>query len=179
MWVNHWVVFPRMNDLPCFAVLTVDRCSVFYTCFVCVCVCVIVLVEGKKWNERACRYKSNLLAVVVSSSKNQLWISANKVTKLEEWLLTPPVYSLRRTHAYDELPFAETSRAEQVLQTVTVCFGSLQICHYCVIKNFAHIISHNPHSLETRCLLADLVELRKQHTQWQKVSHCSLFNITT
>jgi hypothetical protein len=39
-------------------------------------------------------------------------ISANKVDKLEEWLLAPPVCSLRRTHAYDELPFAEPSRAE-------------------------------------------------------------------
>jgi hypothetical protein len=45
-------------------------------------------------------------------------ISANKVNKLEERLLAPPVYSLRRTHAYDKLPFAEPSWAEQ-LGTVT------------------------------------------------------------
>jgi hypothetical protein len=44
--------------------------------------------------------------------------SANKVTKLEERPLTHPVYSLRKTHAYDELPFAEQNRAVQALQTV-------------------------------------------------------------
>jgi hypothetical protein len=52
--------------------------------------------------------------------KSPLEFSANKVTKLEEWLLTPPVYSLRKTHAYDELLFAEPSEAEQVLQAVTL-----------------------------------------------------------
>jgi hypothetical protein len=36
----------------------------------------------------------------------------NKVNKSEEWLLAPPVYSLRGTHACGELPFAEPSRAE-------------------------------------------------------------------
>jgi hypothetical protein len=54
-------------------------------------------------------------------------ISANKVTKLEERLLTPPVYSLRKTHAYDELPFAEPSGAEQVLQTVTT---GIVVCEF-------------------------------------------------
>jgi hypothetical protein len=91
-------------------------------CFVLVCVCVTVLVEGKGWNERACRYKSNLLAVVLSSSKNQLWISANKVTKLEERLLNPPVHSLRRTHAYYGLPFAGT---ESGRTSATDCYNCL------------------------------------------------------
>jgi hypothetical protein len=49
---------------------------------------------------------------VVCSSKHQCKNSANKVNKLEEWRLAPPVYSLRGTHAYDELPFAEPGRAE-------------------------------------------------------------------
>jgi hypothetical protein len=53
-----------------------------------------------------------VLAVMVRSSKHQCKISANKVNKLEEWLLAPPVYSLRGTHACDEVPFAEPSRAE-------------------------------------------------------------------
>jgi hypothetical protein len=47
-------------------------------------------------------------------------ISANIVNKLEEWLLAPPVYSLRRTDAYNELPFAEPSRAEHTRDGYTV-----------------------------------------------------------
>jgi hypothetical protein len=133
MWVDHWVVFPRMNDFPCFAVLAVDRCSVFYTWFsVWGCYC---RREGMK---RTSMQIQVILAVVLSSSKHQLWISANKVTKLEERLLTPPVYSLRRTNGYDELPFAEPSRAEQVLQTVT-----LPIECYVTSKKIEELRIHN------------------------------------
>jgi hypothetical protein len=72
----------------------------------------VVLGEGKA--ERTGmqdRSETNLL-VLVCSRKHQCKNFANKVNKLEEWLLAPPVYSLRGTHAYGELLFAEPSRAE-------------------------------------------------------------------
>jgi hypothetical protein len=68
-------------------------------------------VAGERTSMRD-RSEANLLLWSVRASisvKN----FANKVNKLEEWLLAPPVYSLRGTHAYGELPFAEPSRAEQ------------------------------------------------------------------
>jgi hypothetical protein len=97
MWVEHeWIL--------CLA-QAVDGCAGFI--FVNVRV---VLREGRT-NEHAGQREFNLQlwSVRVSISVK---ISANKANKLEEWLLAPPVYSLRGTHAYDELPFAEPSRAE-------------------------------------------------------------------
>jgi hypothetical protein len=49
---------------------------------------------------------------VFCSSKHRRKNSAKKVNQLEECLLAPPVFTLRGTHAYGELPFAEPSRAE-------------------------------------------------------------------
>jgi hypothetical protein len=48
---------------------------------------------------------------------------ANKVAELEEWLLAPPVYSLRGTHAYGELLFAEPSRAEQTRDGYNILYA--------------------------------------------------------
>jgi hypothetical protein len=76
--------------------LAVGGCSVF------IVLCACVSERRKAGNERACRTKRSLLVVVelwsvrVSISVRKF---ANKVTKLEEWLLAPPVYSLRGTHA--------------------------------------------------------------------------------
>jgi hypothetical protein len=61
------------------------------------------------------------------------------VNKLEEWLLAPPVYSLRRTHAYDELQFAETSRAEHTRDGYSMydlCWAKCY-CNRTLSKDFA------------------------------------------
>jgi hypothetical protein len=69
---------------------------------------------------------------VVRSSKQQCKNFANKVNKLEEWLLAPLVFSLRGTHAYGELPFAEPSRAEQTRDGYETKTVAVSLCHWLV-----------------------------------------------